>query len=136
MSHLDEKQRENCRILAEFMMTLPRARLYMPNFVGTNWLGAPDLSCGTTACAAGWASTIPCLRRQGIVLRRNAYLLGGYLHDTSRLSVVFGAADRVFYMTDIVDPVDVAMELLRYADEPPFESWGDQHEVSHACAAR
>jgi hypothetical protein len=27
----------------------------MPTFIGEDWEGAPDLSCGTTACGMGWS---------------------------------------------------------------------------------
>lgn len=32
------------------------------------WQRKPDLSCGTTACAMGWATTIPSLRKLGLRL--------------------------------------------------------------------
>lgn len=30
--------------------------------------GKPDLSCGTTACALGWATTVPAFRKEGLRL--------------------------------------------------------------------
>ena len=41
-------------------------------WVGRNWKGKADLSCGTTACALGWATTIPALRRRGLRLYLSA----------------------------------------------------------------
>ena len=38
------------------------------NWVGDNWQGKPDLSCGTTACACGWATTLPKFRKMGLKL--------------------------------------------------------------------
>jgi len=40
-------------------------------WVGGNWKGAWDLSCGTTACALGWATTDPYFRRLGLRLTRD-----------------------------------------------------------------
>jgi len=54
--------------LADFLSTLPRNRFDFSNWVGKDWGGKPDLSCGTTACALGWATTIPSLRRAGLRL--------------------------------------------------------------------
>lgn len=44
--------------LADFLDTLDPNRFYYGSFVGDDWQGRPDLSCGTTACAVGWASTL------------------------------------------------------------------------------
>ena len=35
-------------------------------WIGQTWKGAEDLSCGTTACAIGWAATIPELYEAGL----------------------------------------------------------------------
>lgn len=59
--------------LADFLEKLPRKRFDYGRWVGVDWDGKPDLSCGTTACALGWATTIPSFRRLGLRLRK----LGG-----------------------------------------------------------
>lgn len=59
--------------LADFLDTLPRTRFNYESWVGDDWKGAADLSCGTTACALGWATTIPSLRKAGLVMRRDGY---------------------------------------------------------------
>lgn len=46
-------------------------------WIGQTWKGAEDLSCGATACALGWAATIPelyeaGLRIAGVPMRRYA----------------------------------------------------------------
>lgn len=53
------------------MDKLPRKRFNFGAWVGKDWRGAPDLSCGTTACAIGWATTIPFFRKLGLRLGRN-----------------------------------------------------------------
>ncbi len=60
----------NTRLLkiAALLRTLPRKRFNYGEWVGEDWRGAPDLSCGTTACALGWATTIPSLRKAGLYL--------------------------------------------------------------------
>lgn len=47
--------------LADFLDQLYRtkpARFNFGTWVGNDWQGHPDLSCGTTACAWGWATTL------------------------------------------------------------------------------
>lgn len=57
--------------LADFLDTLPKQRFNYEHWVGRDWQGAANLSCGTTACALGWATTIPSLRKAGLILRRD-----------------------------------------------------------------
>lgn len=45
--------------LAAFLDTLPPERFDYRTWVGRDWQGKADLSCGTTACALGWAMTLP-----------------------------------------------------------------------------
>lgn len=54
--------------LADFLDTLPPERFNYAYWVGHDWDGRPDLSCGTTACALGWATTMPTFRRLGLRL--------------------------------------------------------------------
>jgi hypothetical protein len=62
--------------LAKFLDTLPPERFDYGRFVGDGWEGKQDLSCGTTACALGWAATMPEFRALGLRLVAN-----GYGHD-------------------------------------------------------
>lgn len=51
--------------VAALLEKLPPERFFYGTWAGTEdkpWKGAQDLSCGTTACAMGWACTIPSLR--------------------------------------------------------------------------
>ncbi len=54
--------------LADFLDALPRGRFSYSTWVGKNWKGKQDLSCGTTACALGWATTMPEFRKLGLRL--------------------------------------------------------------------
>lgn len=59
--------KERLLILATFLETMvPPEQWDYRRVVGSNWRGAQDLSCGTTGCALGWASSIPVLRRAGM----------------------------------------------------------------------
>ena len=44
--------------LATLLEALPRERFDYEHWVGPKWEGKKDLSCGTTACALGWATTL------------------------------------------------------------------------------
>jgi hypothetical protein len=55
--------------LAEFLRTVPRKKFDYRSWVGADWEGKQDLSCGTTACALGWAATMPSFRRLGMRLK-------------------------------------------------------------------
>jgi len=56
-------------LLADFLATkVPEDRWDYETIVGDDWKGEQDLSCGTTACALGWAATIPELRAAGMKL--------------------------------------------------------------------
>src|ERR1700677_2224498 len=63
--------------LADFLDKLPPKRFDYGAFVGNDWKGKSDLSCGTTACALGWATTDKNLRKCGLKLVQY-YGLGGY----------------------------------------------------------
>ena len=88
-------------MVADLLDKLPRKRFDYAVWVGDDWEGKPDLSCGTTACALGWATTIPALRRAGLRLfYRRVGLRGsrdvgmgylGYLSSESKAAkAVFG----------------------------------------------
>lgn len=77
--------------LADFLDTLPSKRFDFNTWVGDDWKGKPDLSCGTTACALGWAATIPAFRKRGLRLT----MRGGYadvLYENYTWSLNSGAA--------------------------------------------
>lgn len=54
--------------LADFLDTLKPSRFRYDKWVGDSWQRKQDLSCGTTACAMGWAATMPAFRRLGLHL--------------------------------------------------------------------
>jgi hypothetical protein len=89
--------------LAAFLRTLPRKRFNYKHWVGNDWKGEPDLmSCGTAACALGWATTIPLFRKEGLRLR--AYSNGGgapmLLDKEGEETSHYDAGARVFGITN------------------------------------
>jgi hypothetical protein len=56
--------------LANLLDTLPEERFCYKRWVGFDWEGKSNLSCGTTACAFGWATTISSFRKLGLRLRQ------------------------------------------------------------------
>ncbi len=56
--------------LVKLLKTVPDKQFDFGSWVGDDWKGKKDLSCGTTACALGWATTIPSLRKKGLRLFR------------------------------------------------------------------
>lgn len=90
-------QREWLLKLSDLLESLPIGRFDYGHWVGCNWEGKQDLSCGTTACAAGWATTIPELREQGLVLEQDEEV--GYIalvREGVEIAVTFGALSKVF----------------------------------------
>ena len=85
-------------LVAEKLESLPKERFYFNHWVGDDWKGATDLSCGTTACALGWATTIPKLRELGLHLEHLKYInmAGGYNAITLRTRTGLGAAMELF----------------------------------------
>ncbi len=57
-------------LLADFLETVPPERFDMARWTGVDWAGKSDLSCGTAACAMGWATTIPQFRKLGLKLNK------------------------------------------------------------------
>lgn len=58
------------RELANLLDKLPEYRFDYGTWAGKDWAGDPELSCGTIACAAGWATTLSSFRARGLRLAR------------------------------------------------------------------
>lgn len=65
---MNEQGRKNLEELADFLSKLPEERFDYSSWVGAGWQGKPDLSCGTTACALGWAMQLPFAKEIGAFL--------------------------------------------------------------------
>lgn len=105
--------KEKLLTLAAFLKTVPPERWDYSNWVNSDWQGKLDLSCGTKACALGWAATIPAFAAAGLTLRivsranRHGYLgtvdftIDSHTYNgTDAAAKFFGipywAADRIF----------------------------------------
>ncbi len=56
--------------LADFLQTLPRQKFDYTSWIGDNWNGESLMTCGTTACALGWATAMPEFRRVGLQMEK------------------------------------------------------------------
>lgn len=120
--------------LAAFLEALPPGRFDYGHWVGEDWKGKPDLSCGTTACAFGWTTAIPAFREAGLHLAYNedtdvkAILFSGQIlpeNDWAANTLTFSNAARFFEVTD-----DEAIFLFR-----PFEQHDDYDWFSPLSSA-
>lgn len=88
--------RERLTILAKFLATIPDERFDLGTWAGNDhiaWGGDKDLSCGTTACAMGWATTIPEFRELGLHLEKpSSFVRNGFAQLRFGDEVAFMAA--------------------------------------------
>lgn len=84
--------------LANFLDKLPRKRFCYSTWVGADWEGNQDLSCGTTACALGWAATMPEFRRLGLNLKSDNYFCNyvSLKKKNKEVAIDLDAASEVF----------------------------------------
>lgn len=81
--------------LADLLDTLPKEKFNYAHWVDSEtWKGKVNLSCGTTACAFGWATTMPALRKLGLYLSASDGVClkndrGNYLANAAA-RIVFG----------------------------------------------
>ena len=73
----NKKYRKRLLCLAEFLDALPPEKFDFAKWVGERWDGRRSL-CGTTACALGWATTMPEFRMLGLRVRK--FRIGGFFH--------------------------------------------------------
>lgn len=125
---ISKKAQRRLLKLAVFLRTVPRKRFDYSVWVGTNWRGAPNLSCGTTACALGWATTMPEFRRLGLRMSRSFFGGGavrlGRMGSISAAMTVFDideeAVNDLFipkFDEDRATPKYVARKIERFVAE-------------------
>jgi hypothetical protein len=124
--------------LAKRLSRVPRKRFDYGSWVGADWKGKADLSCGTTACALGWGTTMPALRRLGLHLAKTSdganYVRLGQMrprrdehhHDMSlrSASVIFGVTPleaAYLFMPFEAAPDDFDLPISPSADATPSE---------------
>jgi hypothetical protein len=96
----DKQKQKRILKLADYVESLPRERFNFRHWVGSGWQGKVDLSCGTTACALGWATAMPMFRRLGLRMGQSE-LVGGApevfgSNSIVRLAELFGVTTSVF----------------------------------------
>jgi hypothetical protein len=92
--------------LADFGDSLLPEQFNFRCFVGENWKGRANLSCGTNACMFGWSTTIPSFRRLGLRMSMShmdivawPHLAGDRVAFESTLragEVIFGLSEHEF----------------------------------------
>jgi hypothetical protein len=110
-------------VLADFLEKLPPERFDFSRWVGSDWKGARDLSCGTTACAFGWATTA--LPEADLWLRGDgyAYVCHGTWKGDPNFDATVDAADKAFGIE--VDDLELLFTPCDHDDE--------EHEESDCC---
>lgn len=92
------------------LANVPRERFDF-RFVFASWRGAPDLSCGTTACIIGWGMTCPVLRDKGLTVDPYEYMRDGEIDVFAAGAELMACACRVFNLANeessyLFDPSD------------------------------
>ncbi len=109
--------------LAEFLENLPPERFDYSRWVGKDWEGKPDLSCGTTACALGWAATMPEFQELGLSLGViysdiGGVFLNGFYSPREAARVAFGLSPVEYaFLFDPVAAADIG------EDDPDIYLW-------------
>jgi hypothetical protein len=125
--------------LSKFLCTkVPKDRFDYGHWVGAHWKGKADLSCGTSACAAGWATTIPEFRRRGLNLVHDA----NQMHDDYGGHVVF--YDGYVYRSGIsavarffgLDFEDARMLFAPHYGEPTHSAEFVADKIDHFIESR
>jgi len=109
--------------LADYVANLPRERFNFSHFVSSDWKGTIDFSCGTTACALGWATTMPFFRNLGLHLSRYGQPTLGHFSFTRINKTIFALeqneADNLFIFgaptPENRSGIDTPKEWARYA---------------------
>lgn len=96
--------------LADKLDEVPRNRFNYGSWVGDDWGGKPNLSCGTKACALGWATTMPEFRRLGLKLN---YYGEPYLkEEKGGATTGRNPGDKNYHYSDTQDVEDVILRLF------------------------
>lgn len=132
----------NRRLLAtaRFIRSLPPKRFYFGMWVGEDWKGAQDLSCGTTACVMGWTPQVPELKHLGLcILEDKKNIVGiGFPGEENELTPygstlrtackVFGVTYTQAHYLFLPDSRGVNREL---SDESPDEDASAEEVAAH-----
>jgi hypothetical protein len=116
--------------LAAFLEKLPTERFNYQFWVGKDWEGKADLSCGTTACALGWATTMPEFRRLGLQLVK---LNSNYAFVVSARTgaSAFGAAQEIFGLDQDESAYLFSPGILYHGEESPPRTATPREVASH-----
>ena len=117
--------------LADFLETLPSQRFNYGSWVGADWQGDKKLSCGTTACAGGWATTLDSFRNRGLQLYHAPQSSQPYVAAQSiAVDFMYGSSEAMAYVLDI--PSEHAVYL--FAPGMTSAEFGNSSPDNHATA--
>lgn len=106
------------KLVHKLQYEVPEEQFDYNQWVGNDWGGRADLSCGTSACALGWATTIPSFRKLGLRLQRDS----------------MGSADVVNVKTGVNNAFSVAENLFSISREQSYRLFSPQAGESAATA--
>lgn len=102
---------ERLTILAEFLDTLPDDKHFNMLLWAIDYADGQPI-CGTEACAAGWAATIPSFREAGYQLSKNGEPFYLNRHNIPALQLFFDLSyeqtESIFIKNSYLDYEDVA----------------------------
>lgn len=123
------------RKLANFLMTVPKDRFDLGSWIEIGFYEEFTPGCGATACAFGWACTIPEFKKAGLFLKGAIPVLRGF-NDQDRYPEGFKTASKFFDISERDalylfspdyypfyshrDPKRVAARLRAYLQDPTF----------------
>jgi hypothetical protein len=116
--------------LAKFLRTVPKKRFRMSTWATGKFCGdqkEPEHNeCGTAACAAGWACTIPEFQRAGLSLDESSFWGGDSLtphykgkEEWDALQKFFGLPDKYYdVLSDLYGSLAMPEDYLFGGDNP------------------
>lgn len=123
--------------LARALTEVPEGQFEFNRWAGEGWTGTTDLSCGTPACAIGWATTMPEFQALGLRLVK----VRGQVGVTNR-EIFADEADHFDAFTESIRTIkhlfglthDQAIRLFTPHDEPEFGEDGKPRPIgSDGC---
>jgi hypothetical protein len=134
--------RRRLLLLCTFLEKLPPSKRFSyRKWVGDDWQGLPDLSCGTSACALGWGTVIPSFRKLGLRLfRPGPDDLGGYVglknHRCNSMAAPWHASKKLFGLNE----EEAAYIFTPDCDLPSYafmnDDWGLKMSPAYNASAK
>ncbi len=118
---------EHLHLLSAELREWPFEQFNFAVWVGDDWQGKPDLSCGTTACALGVATTMPIFQALGLKLVKSRYGAGYVIVEGREPTHLYSGGEISLIDTSLHSAMtifDLTMEEATYLFVPgqdPYE---------------